>query len=276
MKLFNKVAIVGTGLIGGSIALAIKKKGLAKQIVGVSRHKKTLGFARRIGAIDRGSQGLNIIQDADLVILATPISAIISLAPKISQIIGRKCIVTDVGSTKQQIVSKLEKIFPFYIGSHPLAGSEKRGVTNASSNIFRDSLVLLTPTKNTNKEALGKIRRLWNGLGTKVVSLSPDTHDKVLSFSSHLPHTVAFSLIATMPKKYLRFASSGLKDTTRIAASDNELWADIFLSNPKNIITAIGLLQNNLLRIKLAIQRKDKKLLAKILKEAKAKREALG
>ena len=274
--MFNKVAIVGTGLIGGSIALAIKKKRLAKVVVGVSRHKKTLLLAKKIMAIDKGSQELNIIKDADLVILATPVDTIINLAAKIYPFVKKGCIVSDVGSTKREIVSKLERIFPRYIGSHPLAGSEKRGVVNANPSIIKGSLCILTPTKNTDKEALEKIKRLWSELGARVAFLPPDAHDKILSFVSHLPHLVVFSLIDIIPKEYLRLASSGLKDTTRIAASDSEIWCDIFLSNQKNILKSIGLFQNNLSRIKSAIQRKDKKLLNKIIKEAKKKRNSLG
>jgi len=276
MRLFNKVAIVGTGLIGGSLALAIKKKGIAREIIGVSRHKKTLLLAKRRGVIDKGSQNLNIIKDADLVILATPVSTIINSAPKILKLIKKGCLVTDVGSTKQAIVSKLGRIFPKYVGSHPLAGSEKRGIINAGPDIFRDSLCILTPTKNTDREALDKIKRLWLELGARVVFLTPHAHDNILSFTSHLPHLVAFSLIGTVPKKYLRFASSGLKDTTRVAASDSQLWVDIFLSSQKNIIKAIELFQENLSSIKSALKRKDKRLLAEILIEAKKKRDSLA
>jgi prephenate dehydrogenase len=273
--MFNKVAIVGTGLIGGSMALAIKKKRLANKVIGVSRHKKTLLFAKNNGVIDIGSQDIKVIKDADLLILATPVSTVLTLAPRISRIIKPDCIVTDVGSTKKQIVSKLETLFSRYIGSHPLAGSEKRGINNADADIFKGSLCILTPTKKTNKIALGKIKNLWNILGAKVFFLTPDTHDKILSFISHLPHVVAFSLIGIVPKKYLRFASSGIKDMTRIAASDSELWSDIFLSNPRNIANAIDLLQKTLSKIKSTINKRDKKLLALIIKEAKKRREAL-
>lgn len=275
MKLFNKVAIIGTGLIGGSMALAIKKRKLAQEVVGVSRHKKTLAIAKKIGAIDRGSQDIGIIKDADLVILATPVNAILNLAPKIFKIVRKNCIVTDVGSTKQEIVRNLDKIFLKYVGSHPLAGSQRRGVINAKAGIFKDSLCLLTPTKNTDKIALDKIRRLWVNLGARVIALPPDNHDEILSFTSHLPHAAAFSLIRAVPKEYLKFASTGLKDTTRIAASEAELWSDIFLSNRKNILKSIEVLQGNLDRIKSAIAKKDRKILNRIFKEAKEKRDSL-
>jgi prephenate dehydrogenase len=276
MRLFKKVAVVGVGLIGGSIAKAIKKQKLADEIVGVSRHKKTILLAKKMGAIDKGSQDLNIIKDADLVILATPVIAVINLAPKISQLIKPNCIVTDVGSTKEKIVARLEKVFTHYVGSHPLAGSEKRGIMHACAQIFKDSLCILTPTKNTDAQALAKIKKLWIKLGAKVVFLSASEHDKILAFVSHLPHVSSFSLMNSIPKHYLKFASGGLKDTTRIASSESELWLDILLSNPKNILKTIKILQKNLNRIKSAIQKKDKILLAQILKEAKAKRYILG
>ena len=276
MKLFNKVAIVGTGLIGGSIALAMKKKQLANEVIGVSRHKKSILLAQKRGAIDKGSLSFDIIKDADLLILATPVDTIIELAPLISKIIRKGCMVTDVGSTKKELVKKLDGIFPLYVGSHPLAGSEKRSIANAHSNIFKDSLCILTPTKKTNDKVINKIRTLWSKMGAEIVLLTPQTHDKILSFVSHLPHITAFSLIDVIPRKYLKFASSGLRDTTRIAASDSRLWTDIFLSNSKNIIKNIELLQDKLSQIKLAIQKKDRKRLSSILKKAKNRREALG
>lgn len=275
MRLFNKVAVIGLGLIGGSLALAIKNKGLTRKVIGVSRHQKTLWLAKRRGAIDSGSRDINIITDADLVILATPVSTIIELAGKISRLIRKDCIVTDVGSTKAKLVSKLDKIFPNYIGSHPLAGSEKTGIANASPDIFKDSLCILTPTKNTDATVLRKVKNLWQQFGAKITYLPPDKHDKILSFTSHLPHTIAFSLIGAVPKQYLKFAASGLRDTTRIAASDNELWTDIFLSNRKNIVAAIKSFETKLSKIRYAIQHQEKDRLNKILKGVKIKRKFL-
>jgi prephenate dehydrogenase len=276
MKLFNRVAIVGTGLIGGSLALAIKKKKLAKEIIGVSRHKKTLLLAKKSHAIDKGSQDANIIKDADLVILATPVNTIIKLAPKIAKVIRKDCIVTDVGSTKQGIVSSLEKLFRNFVGAHPMAGSEKRGIVYAHPGMFKNSLCILTPTKNTNRGSLKKIELLWRKVGAKTLLINPAQHDKILSLISHLPHIAAFSLIDAVPAKYLKFASSGLKDTTRIAASESELWADIFLSNRNNAVKAIEIFQKNLTQIKSAIQKKNRRKLTLILERAKLKRIALG
>jgi prephenate dehydrogenase len=274
MKSFKKVAIVGVGLIGGSLAQAIRKRKLAKEIVGVSRHRRTLLLAKQNKVIDSGSLKLSIIKNADLVILAVPVGTILHLAPRIARLISKDCVVTDVGSTKEEIVSQLQNLFPNYLGSHPLAGSEKRGILSANPDIFRDSLCILTPTQKTNPKVLKRITKFWEKLGVKVVFLSPAVHDKIISLVSHLPHLVAFSLMGIIPLEYLKFSASGLKDTTRIAASEPELWADIFLSN-KNTLKAIELFQANLSKIKKAIKDKDKKLILEVLKAAKNKRDAL-
>lgn len=275
MKLFNKVAIVGVGLIGGSIALALKKRRLAKKIVGVARHKKSLLLAQKIGAIDKGSQSLNIIRGSDLVILATPVNTILKISQRISKIVSQQAIVSDVGSTKELIVSGLEKFFPNFVGSHPLAGSEKRGVINANPEIFKDSLCVITPTKLTPASALNKVMELWKRLGAKVILISIQDHDKILSFVSHLPHVTAFSLVKTVPDRFLKFASTGFKDTTRIAASESEIWSDVLLSNQENVLKAITLFQDNLLKIKTAIQRNNKRQLTFILSKAKNKRQRI-
>jgi prephenate dehydrogenase len=273
--MFNKAAVIGTGLIGGSLAMEIRKLKLAKEVVGVCRHKESLAWAKSIGAIDYGSQNLEIIKNADLLILAMPVNSIISLAPAIARIIGKDCLVTDVGSTKKEIVRTLEKLFPNYVGSHPLAGSEKRGVKNAHKDLFKDSLCILTPTKKTKTAAMRKISLLWKKVGARTVSLKPEVHDKILSFVSHIPHVAAFSLIESVPEPFLKFSSGGLKDTTRIAASDNELWTEIFLTNRKNIIRGIKIYQKNLTAIKSAILEKNRKKLSLILKRAKDKRNRL-
>jgi prephenate dehydrogenase len=275
MRLFKKVAVIGVGLIGGSVALAIKKRKLADKVVGTSRHRKNLLLAKRAGVIDEGSQDIGIIRGADLVIIAVPVNAVLKLAPQIAKITGAGCIVSDVASTKQEIVAKLDKIFPRYVGAHPMAGSEKRGIANSDDKMFAGSTCILTPTLKTDKKALAKIEKLWACLGARVVALPAGAHDKALSFVSHLPHIVAFSLINTVPPQYLGFASSGLRDTTRIAASDSEIWSDIFLTNRKNILAAIGLIEKNLASIKKAIASGNTNSLDRILKTAKKKRDSL-
>jgi prephenate dehydrogenase len=276
MTIFKKVAIVGTGLIGGSLALAIRKNKLAEKIVGVSRRQSSIARARRIGAIDDGSRSLNIIKGADLVVLATPVDTIIKLASRISGLIDKKCVVIDVGSTKEKISARLSAIFPGYVGTHPLAGSEKRSIAHAHSGLFRGSLCILTPTDSTDKKALAKAVNLWLGVGAKTIDLLPRDHDKALSFVSHLPHIAAFSLMQSVPGEFLKFGASGLRDTTRIAASDSGIWADIFLSNAANILRASESFKKNISDITKAIAARDKAKLTRILNSAKIKREKLG
>jgi prephenate dehydrogenase len=275
VRIFNKVAIVGTGLIGGSMGLAIKKNKLAGSIVGFSRHESSIIKAKRLGAIDNGSTSLAVIKGADLVILATPVGSIMDLASTISKIINKNCTVIDVGSTKEKIVLKLSKIFPNYVGTHPLAGSEKRGVAFANPDLFNDSLCLLTPDKKTNKSSLLKVKKLWQGLGAKTLKVTAPEHDRIMASVSHLPHAAAFALMNSVPGVFLKFSASGLKDTTRISASEPELWADIFLSNDRNILDALELLENNLGRIKSALKNKNKNALLKLLRKAKRIREKL-
>lgn len=275
MRLFNKVAVIGTGLIGGSLALVIKKNKLAREVVGVSRHKKSLDLALENNVIDRGSRSLDIIKGADLLILATPVETIINLRKKILSLVDKDCIVTDVGSTKAKVVSFLDGVFKNYVGSHPLAGSEKRGIMHASSGIFKDALCVLTPTGKTRAAPLKKIKKLWAQAGSQVVFLSPQEHDKILSFTSHLPHVVVFSLMSSIPAGYLNLASGGLKDTTRIAASDALLWRDIILSNRKNVLKAILSFEKSLRAVKSSILKNDKNKLEDILSLAQKKRASL-
>ena len=262
-------------MIGGSMALDMKKKRLAGKIVGVCRSRKSVFLALRHKVVDACSQDLDIIRNADLVVLATPVSTIMDLAPKVAKLVDKGCFVTDVGSTKEEIVSKLEKIFPHYVGSHPLAGSEKRGVAYARTGIFRNSLCVLTPTKKSKKAALERMRTLWSSLEARVIVTDPAFHDRALSFVSHLPHIIAFCLIDVIPGEFLTFGSSGLKDTTRIASSEPELWRDIFMSNRKAALEAITAFQENLAQAKELLKKKDILRLGNFLSRAKNKRDSL-
>jgi prephenate dehydrogenase len=275
MKNIDTVAIVGTGLIGGSIALALKKKKLCRRIIGVCLHKKSLAAARKMKAVDTASLSLEAIKDAELVILATPVSVILRLAPKISGIIKRDCLVFDVGSTKASIVRKLSGIFPHFVGTHPLAGSEKRGVANAKADLFQGSLCLITPAPGTDKNALSKVRSFWRALEAKTVIMSPARHDQILGFVSHLSHLSAFALIHSIPNQFLKFSPCSLKEATRVAGSDSELWADIMLDNRVNVLKAVSSLQKNLAAIKKTLAGNDRAELARILLKAKIKRGSL-
>lgn len=278
-KLFNKVAIVGVGLIGGSLGMAIKKRRLAKEVVGLARRKAAITDAIRQKAIDKGFLDAGpAIKNADLVVLATPVKTIIDIIPRIKKYLKPGGVVTDVGGCKEKIVNHLEKKLPkgiSFVGSHPLAGSEKKGVSFAQSEIFRDSLCVITPTKKTSPVAIKRIRALWNSLGAKVMILNPRTHDKILASISHFPHVLAFNLIQSIPAGYLKFSARGLKDITRIASSDPFLWKDIILMNDRNILKAIDDFQARLTSFKKLIVKKDGRALLNLLKEAKLKRDSL-
>lgn len=276
MKMFNKVVIIGTGLIGGSIGLALKKQQLAACVMGLSRHRKNVRLAKKVGAIDSIGESLTVVEDADLVILATPVDTIIDLAERIANKIKKDCIVIDVGSTKEHIVSALNTLMPNFLGCHPLAGSEKKGIVNLQDDIFKGSICIITPTAQTNPRVLNKVKLFWKKMGARIIILSAKKHDQVLALTSHLPHALAFSLISSIPDRYLALSSSGLRDTTRISGSNASLWSEIFLSNRVNLLTVLSIFQKRLTVLKLALEDKNKSQLVKILKKANKKRKKLS
>jgi prephenate dehydrogenase len=273
---FKRVCIIGVGLIGGSLALGIKKRGLAEKVVGVFRRRSSLYKAKRGGIVDEGYlDHRKALEDSDLVILATPIYKIIEIGKQIRDDFAPDSILMDVGSTKYEIVKELSKIYPNFVGSHPLAGSEKRGCEHASADLFDSKTVIITPTKSTNKEALSRVKWLWEGLGAKVLMMEPRIHDKILSKVSHLPHLLMFCLLETVGMEEIKFASSGFKDSTRIAASDPDLWIDVFKSNKANLLRDIDKYISNLNKYKQALEKGNFGYLKKKIKLASIKRRQL-
>lgn len=277
--LFRKVAIIGVGLIGGSLAKAMRQNKLAKEIVGVSQGQQTLSTALKEGIIDQGYQDIGkAVENADLVVLAPPVGIITGLLASIGPHLRRGCIVTDVGSSKQAIVKAAQKFLPnhvFFVGSHPLTGSEKTGVAHASAELFQNATCIMTPEDNTHRMAKDRVKLLWSKVGANVKFMAPDEHDRILGYVSHLPHMVAYAMIETVPYEYLAYAAQGLKDTTRIAASSGQMWADIALSNKKTLIKAIDEVAKNLSVIRKAISTDDQKTLLNVFKNAKSKRDTL-
>ena len=277
--MFRKVTIIGVGLIGGSLGMAIKKRRVARQVVGYSQRHTSLVYAKKNGAIDVASHDINkAVQNADLVILATPVSTIIGLLPTIAKHLKRKCIVTDVGSTKSAIVEEAEKNLPsgVFIGSHPLAGSEKRGASNASPELFNRSLCIVTPAEKTSRYAKDRIQKFWGRLGAKVRTLDPREHDEILAYISHLPHLTVYALMGTIPAEYLRYATQGLKDTTRVASSSPQIWTDVCLANPKPVLKALDEMVKNLAVLRKAIVGKEDRTLMDFFKNAKEKRDGIS
>ena len=277
--LFRKVTIIGVGLIGGSIGMAIKKKGLARQVVGVSAHASSLECALKNEAIDEGTQDARkSVANADCVILATPVNTILTMIDELKDHFRRGTIITDVGSTKQAIVDRAQRLLPptvLFVGSHPLAGSEKHGPAFASANLFEQTTCIMTPTDKTNRLAKDKIKHFWTQLGATVKMIFPLEHDEILSYISHLPHVLAYAMMKAIPENFLTYAAQGLKDTTRIANSHPSMWVDICLSNPKNVLRSVDETVKILAQIRKAMVDKDEKQLSEIFQQAREKRQRL-
>jgi prephenate dehydrogenase len=264
---FNKITIVGVGLIGGSLGLACKEKGLAEHIVGAGRTKAHLEKAVQLGAIDAFELELDrAVTDADLVILATPVGTIPGLLSRLVKYLKPGAVVTDAGSTKARIVEAAERLMPadtHFVGGHPIAGRENSGVEAASACLFQGAKSILTPTPRTKPEALAQIKKLWEQLGAQVIFMDVEQHDRTLAIISHLPHMVAYSLVNTLADldekgdELIALSAGGFRDFTRIAASDPLMWRDICLDNAQHVIDAIEHFQYILDKLKQAIKAAD-------------------
>ena len=277
--MFRKVTVIGVGLMGSSVGLALRDKQLANEVVGVARHHHSIAQALKMGAIHRGTHDLRkALTNADLVILATPVKTIIHHLSVIGKFLKRGCIVTDVGSTKASIVETAQKHLPpfvFFVGSHPLAGSEKSGAQYGRKDLFQNSICIVTPMEKTQKQAIDKVNELWTKLGTLVKFLSPEDHDKILAHLSHLPHLLAYGLMDMIPSDYLEYATPGLKDITRIASSEPRMWVDICQANSKSIIHSLDELVKILSLLRKYIVAKDEQNLIEHFRKSKIKRDGL-
>lgn len=277
--LFKRVTIVGVGLMGGSLGMALKKHRLVKEVVGLSHRQSSLTDALKVKAIDKAETDIQKgVKNSDLIVMATPVESIVKLLMNIAPYIKRGAIVTDVGSAKTEIVEFAEKKLQqpnLFVGSHPLVGSEKKGVENSSAELFQNGRCLMTPTKNTHRGAVDKIKKMWTKIGANVSIITCQEHDEILSYTSHLPHLLAFGLMEIVPEKCLPYASSGLRDTTRIASSSAQLWNDICMSNAKNVVNALDQYVNQLAHLRQAIVDTDRKKLVEHFTKAQEKRNEL-
>jgi len=285
MSLFRRVAIVGVGLIGGSIGLGITRRGLAQSVVGIGRQAKTLATARELGAVHETSLDLATgVAAADLVLICTPVGRIaadsIAAAEHLTD-----ALVSDVGSTKAGIVHDVEaELCPSgtwrrgvrFLGGHPIAGSEQKGIAHARDNLFDGRACVLTPTDKSEPADVKKLADFWAALGARVVKMAPADHDRALAAISHAPHVIAAALAASTPLADVSLAAGGWLDTTRIAAGDASLWQQIFLANPANVLSAIDVFETKLAALRSAIERRDAAGLEKLLAEAKQVRDAVG
>ena len=243
--MFRRMVVAGVGMIGGSLALAARKRGLVKEVVGYGRGEKNLRLARRMGVINRYFlQEGDMPEGVDLLVLAVPVQATVPIARSLLPGLESGCLVSDVGSVKARIVHDMEKLLPRtipFVGTHPIAGNEQWGAQAAVAGLFSGHRCILTPTRGTDANALKKMARFWRRVGARVEFMSPSLHDRVLAVVSHLPHVLVFALVNALARTRADsidlkdYCAGGFKDFTRIASSRPELWRDICLLNGEEI-----------------------------------------
>lgn len=270
------VAIIGVGLIGGSVGLALRKRGLAAEVVGVGRDRAALEEIRRQGVIHRGTTALEEgVADAQVVVVCTPVNRIPDDVRRAAESAGPDVLVTDAGSTKRQIVEAVERHprpASVFVGAHPLAGSERRGAANASADLFQGRICMLTPTHRTPPEQLRRARAFWTSLGCRLVEMNPAEHDEILAHTSHLPHALAAALTASVPTDWQALAAGAFRDGTRVAAADTALWTAIFRDNRGPLLRALGHLQENLDAFKYALMTDDEDAIRQWWDDARRRR----
>jgi prephenate dehydrogenase len=280
MKHLKNVAIVGVGLIGGSIGMALRQRNLADSVVGIGRRQISLRIARRVGAVTHTTIDLaKGVAEADLIIVCTPVAAIAGHVRQAVQHCPEGTLLTDAGSTKQTIVAALDEGLARgcrFLGSHPLAGSEKTGASYAAADLFDGRLAIVTPTRNTRAEDFDILEEFWESLGSVVVRMSPEEHDRALAVTSHLPHVVAAALAAAVPEQFFRFSGTGILDATRLAGGEPEMWKQILLDNRDNILTALEQYRDKLSLVYAALRDRNEAELGRLLTTAKKNRDALG
>jgi prephenate dehydrogenase len=275
----KKLSILGVGLLGGSVGLAARSRLSGCRVAGYGHRAATLQTALQIGAIDEAyASPSDAVRGADLIVLCTPVSLLADLVRQIGPSLRDGAIVTDVGSTKRSIVEAAEQSLPktvHFVGSHPMAGSEKRGVEFARTDLFDKALCILTPTARTNPTALAEVDAFWQALGMHTLSITPDEHDRLLATISHLPHALAAALIAMQDDAAMPLAGKGFLDATRIAGGDGALWRDILQDNRDSMRSALARLRKELDHLDTLLDPNRSEELAAWLNAAAARREAL-
>jgi len=279
----QRLTIVGVGLLGGSVAKAVRSGGLAREIVGVGRDEARLSAALRDGALDRVTTDLEAgVRDADFVLLAVPVLAVEALLPRVWWAAPDDATVTDVASTKAGIVRVADQLAArralAFVGSHPMAGSERSGYGVARADLFRAATVIVTPTDRTEPRAVKAVTEFWEAMGARVSALDALAHDQAVAAISHLPHLVACALVDGVTRfepAALELAARGFKDTTRIAASDPDVWTEIFLANRAALATSLDAFRRALAELERCVTRGSAAELRAALARIKAAREAM-
>lgn len=263
--MFGKIALIGIGLIGGSIALEARKRGLAGTIVAATRRQETADAANRLKLVDHcGTDLASACEDADLVIVCTPVGACGEAARVIAPQLKPGCIVSDVGSVKQTVIDDMRPHIPkgvHFVPAHPVAGTENSGPEAAILDLFEGRWCILTPLPDVDPAAADKLEAFWKALGSEVNRLDPANHDRILAITSHLPHLIAYTIVGTaddlgghLNSEVLKYAAGGFRDFTRIAASDPVMWRDVFMNNREAVLEVLQRFQEDLFYLQRAIR----------------------
>ncbi len=282
--MINRLTIYGVGLIGGSLARALKAVGAVEEIVGFGRSAAPLQRAVELGVIDRYETDIAAaVRGSDVVLLGVPVGAMEAVLAELKPHLSADIIVTDVGSTKGSVVNAAEKVFgelpPRFIPGHPIAGTEKSGVEASFAELYQNRRVILTPNSRSDSAALETVRWMWQQAGAEVTDMSVAHHDEVLAATSHLPHMLAFTLVDTLARledhdDIFRFAAGGFRDFTRIASSNPQMWHDICLNNREALLKMVGRFSEELANLTAAIERGDGEALLQTFQRAKAARDS--
>ncbi len=285
MPLINRLTIIGVGLIGGSLARALRAKGEVGEIIGVGRGEANLRRAVELGVIDRYTHDpVAGVAGADLVFLAVPVCSIAPMLARIAPALAPGCVVTDGGSVKEEIVAACEPLMPagtFFVGGHPIAGTEKSGVDASFLTLYEGRRCIVTPTANSDQAALDKVIRMWEIAGSEVVLMDTAKHDRVLAAISHLPHMVAYALVDAVgdydrfDESILKYSAGGFKDFTRIASSDPIMWRDIAIMNREGVLELMDFFMGYLADLRALVEKGDARGLEHFFARSKEKRDAI-
>jgi len=282
----GRLAILGVGLIGGSLALALRRAHHVGEVVGSGRRERNLQRAVELGVIDRYAlDPAEAVRGADMVVLAVPLGAMEGLCRQIAPVLGEQAVLTDVGSAKRSVVEAVRAAFgrlpEGFVPGHPIAGTEQSGVEAAFADLFYHRRVILTPLPETGLRALGEVREMWEATGAVVEEMSVEHHDHVLAATSHLPHMLAFALVDSLARledrhEVFRYAAGGFRDFTRIASSDPVMWRDICLANRDALLEMMDRFRDDMDRLSQAIEQGDGDTLLEIFQRAKQARDAFA
>lgn len=280
---WQKVALIGVGLLGSSLGLAMRQRRLAERVFGYVRRTASVTECEALGVVDRASMDLDeVVKEAGLVIFCTPLGRMQELASQMAGSLKAGALVTDVGSVKATLVQQMEPIIAKagaqFIGSHPMAGAEKTGAAAGRADLFLKAVCAVTPTSSTPLEAVQQIEEFWASVGGVPLRVSPELHDDLVSRSSHLPHVVAaelsnYVLSPVHPKEQALLCANGFRDTTRIASGSPEMWRDISVANQRNLARVLGVFIEDLQEFRLALENNDRKAIEEFFSQAKERRD---